>query len=124
MVLLILGAINEIYTTRSPIIPPRLFKTRTTAIILISVFLHALAFFAASFYLPLYFQILGSSATFSGVQMLTYSLGGAVASIVSGILVSRFGNTRIVMIVAWVSFLYYLTVPDTKCEKLSYVLIR
>jgi hypothetical protein len=48
-VLLIAGSINEIYTSRSPIIPPRLFKTRTTGMILVSVFLHAMAFFSASY---------------------------------------------------------------------------
>jgi hypothetical protein len=45
-VLLVLGAGNEIHTKRSPIVPPRLFKTRTTAIILIITFFHAVAFFA------------------------------------------------------------------------------
>jgi hypothetical protein len=48
-VLLVIGAINEIYTTKSPIIPPRLFKTRTTAMLLVSVFIHAAAFFAGSY---------------------------------------------------------------------------
>jgi MFS family permease len=67
-VLLILGSINEMVTTRSPVVPPRLFKTRTTAILLITSFLHAYAFFAAAFYLPLYFQVLGSSATGAGIR--------------------------------------------------------
>lgn len=48
-VLLIVGAVNEVYTTRSPIIPPRLFQTRTTAMLLVSVFIHAMAFFSASY---------------------------------------------------------------------------
>lgn len=58
-------------------------QTRTTAFILISTFLHALAFFAGglpqyscvvsltpsgAFYLPLYYQILGASATGAGVK--------------------------------------------------------
>ncbi|KAG1765813.1 MFS general substrate transporter [Suillus occidentalis] len=42
--LLIIGGINEIFTTRSPIIPPRLFKTRTTGFTLVSVFLDAVVF--------------------------------------------------------------------------------
>ena len=63
-VLLVFAAINEMITTRSPIIPPRLFRvslhrfdrgqtfayaavqTRTTGIILITCFLHAVTFFA------------------------------------------------------------------------------
>lgn len=48
-VLLILGAVNEVYTTRSPIIPPRLFKTRTTAMLLVSAFIHTMGFFTAAY---------------------------------------------------------------------------
>jgi hypothetical protein len=84
VVLLIGAGINEGFTSRLPIIPPRLFKTRTTGLILVSVFLHALAFFSGkvfhialgiiinsalgAFYLPVYFQVLGSSATSAGVK--------------------------------------------------------
>jgi hypothetical protein len=39
-VMLIAGSINEAYTKKSPIVPPRLFKTRTTAGILILTFFH------------------------------------------------------------------------------------
>lgn len=46
-VLLIAGCINEVYTTRIPVIPPRLFKTRTTAGLLISVFVHGFAYYMA-----------------------------------------------------------------------------
>jgi MFS family permease len=46
-ILLVAYTINEIYTKRSAIIPPRLFKTRTTGLILIAVFLHAVVFFTS-----------------------------------------------------------------------------
>ncbi|KAH7912244.1 major facilitator superfamily domain-containing protein [Hygrophoropsis aurantiaca] len=101
-VLLVAGAINEIYTKRAAIIPPRLFKTRTTGLILISVFLHALTFFAGSYYLPLYYQVLGASATSSGIRMLPYSLGGAATSAISGIVVTRTGSYRPIMWFAWI----------------------
>lgn len=82
---LLVGGVNETLTKRSPIIPPRVFyvgfcvlnfintcspwiQTRTTAILLIVTFLHALAFFSGAYYLPLYFQVLGASATRSGVE--------------------------------------------------------
>jgi hypothetical protein len=65
--LLIIASINEILTHRSPIIPPRLFKvghsyyanvypiaeylqTRTTGIILVTCFFHALTFFSGTLY--------------------------------------------------------------------------
>lgn len=101
VVLLLAASINELYTKRSPIIPPRLFKTRTTGIVLITVFFHALAFFAGTYYLPLYFQALGASATTSGIKMLPFSLGSAGVSAFQGILLSKIGDYRGIMWFSW-----------------------
>ena len=49
---LVAGAINEIFTKQSPVIPPRLFHTRTTAAVLILNFFHGISFFAGAYYLP------------------------------------------------------------------------
>ncbi|CAA7271543.1 unnamed protein product [Cyclocybe aegerita] len=128
-VLLVVGAVNETFTKRSPIVPPRLFQTRTTGIILVTTFLHAVAFFSGAFYLPLYYQVLGASATKAGVEMLPYSLGCALLSAVSGVLVSRTGKYRPVM---WVSFAIFtlgmglmimLDGTSTTAEKVVYPLI-
>jgi MFS family permease len=100
-ILLLAAAINECFTSRSPIIPPRLFKTRTTGIILVSVLLHAIAFFSGAYYLPLYFQALGSSATGAGVKMLPFSLGSAWISAVAGMFLTRMGYYRPVLYFAW-----------------------
>lgn len=101
-VLLLAAAINEGFTKRSPIIPPRLFRTRTTAVILISSFIHALAFFAGAYYLPLYYQVLGSSATMAGVRMLPYSLGSSLVSAMGGVIVTRWGRYRPIIWGSWV----------------------
>ncbi|KAH9951233.1 major facilitator superfamily domain-containing protein [Amylocystis lapponica] len=124
--LLVAAAINEVYTSRSPIIPPRLFKVRTTALILITVFLHALAFFGGAYYLPVYFQVLGSSATMSGVRMLPYSLAGALFSVISGQIVARTGRWRPVMWFAWAIFIlgnglmYMLDENSNNAKKVLY----
>ncbi|KAG2111720.1 major facilitator superfamily domain-containing protein [Suillus discolor] len=99
--LLILGGVNEIYTKRSPIIPPRLFKTRTTGLILVSAFLHGVVFFTGSYYLPMYYQVLGASATTSGIQMLPYSLTSSLMSVASGIVVTRTGSYRPAIWFGW-----------------------
>ncbi|KAF8843664.1 MFS general substrate transporter [Paxillus ammoniavirescens] len=101
LVLLIIGGVNEIFTTRSAILPARLFKTRTTGIILITVFLHAFVFFAATYYLPLYYQVLGASATGAGVRTIPFQLGSSIVSIVSGIVLSKSGKYRVIM---WASY--------------------
>lgn len=100
--LIIIGGINEIFTKQSPVIPPRLFKTRTTGLTLVSVFLHAMIFFAASFYLPMYYQVLGASATSSGVRMLPFSLCSSVTTAVGGIIVVRTGSYRPMMWFGWI----------------------
>ncbi|KAG1832111.1 MFS general substrate transporter [Suillus variegatus] len=117
--LLIIGGVNEIYTKRSPIIPPRLFKTRTTGLILVSVVFHAVVFFTGmcaylswvlvtihivipgSYYLPMYYQVLGASATSSGIKMLPYSLTTSLMSAVSGIVVTKTGSYRPAMWFGW-----------------------
>ncbi|KAF7323088.1 MFS domain-containing protein [Mycena chlorophos] len=99
-VCLALFAVWECFTTKSPIVPPRLFKTRTTAIILITTLFHALIFFSGAYYLPCR-ALLGSSATGAGVRMLPYSLGGALVSATSGQLVARTKEYRAIIWFAW-----------------------
>ncbi|KAF8265936.1 MFS general substrate transporter [Lactarius quietus] len=99
--LLILAAVNEISTTQSPIIPPRLFKTRTTTIILITSFLHSATGNAGSYYLPLYYQVLGSSAVGAGIRMIPFSFGSSIMSVAAGITVSRTGAYRGIIWAAW-----------------------
>ncbi|KZO93352.1 MFS general substrate transporter [Calocera viscosa TUFC12733] len=96
-VLFVAGCVNEVYTKRSAIIPPRLFQTRTTTAVLLVTFLHGIAFLCASYYIPLYFQVMGATAILSGVKMMTFSLGSALTAIVSGLTVAKLGDYRIVM---------------------------
>lgn len=111
VVLLGLAMLNEwLITTREPIIPPRLFTTRTPACLLTGVVIHGMVYFTVSYYLPNYFQILGASATDAGIRMIPYSLGGAFFAISAGLVVSRIGRYRPVMWFAWV-----LLVPGVVC---------
>ncbi|KAG8908683.1 hypothetical protein FRC01_007301 [Tulasnella sp. 417] len=88
------GITNEFLTKRRPIIPPRVFATRTTFCIMVCVFLHGFVFFAAAFYLPLYFQARGASALMSGILLIPYSFGGSILAAVSGQVISRTGKYR------------------------------
>ncbi|PWZ01326.1 MFS general substrate transporter [Testicularia cyperi] len=102
-VLFVLFMVWEFHTTKKPIIPPRLFKTRTTALLLVSVTLHALPFFAATFYLPVYFQtVFGASALMSGVYMLPYALIGSIMSSITGIGITKFRTYRPFLWIGWI----------------------
>ncbi|KAJ7062899.1 major facilitator superfamily domain-containing protein [Mycena amicta] len=100
-VLIVVGVVSENFTSRSPIIPPRLFQTRTTVIIFLTTFLHAFAFFSVAYYLPLYFQILGSSATKSGVLIIPFSLLISATSAAGGVVVSKMGDYRPII---WIGY--------------------
>lgn len=109
IVAIIAGAVNEIFTKSSPVIPPRLFKTRTTAGVLGVVFAQGIVFFAGAFYLPVYFQILGNSALMAGVRNLPFALGSSLTSMAGGIIVAKvYRNYKVVMMIS----LALMTVRD------------
>ncbi|KAJ3814948.1 MFS general substrate transporter [Lentinula aff. lateritia] len=93
-VLLLMAGVYEIFTTKSAILPARLFK--------VGIFF--LKASASAYYLPLYYQILGASATGSGVRMLPFSLGSAFMSAISGVVVSKTREYRLVMWISWAIF--------------------
>jgi uncharacterized membrane protein YiaA len=105
------AAANErLIKNRQPIIPPRLFTSRTPGCLLAGVIIHGIMFFAISYYLPNYFQVLGASATNAGLRMIPYSLGGALFAITSGQVVARIGRYRGIMWLSW-----FLLVPGVVC---------
>ncbi|CEQ39190.1 SPOSA6832_00685 [Sporobolomyces salmonicolor] len=74
-IVVLLGAVYvEATTKRSPIIPPRLFRIRTSASICIGVFFQSISFISLSYYQPLYYQVLGSSPLMSGVRLMPFSV--------------------------------------------------
>ncbi|KAF5311390.1 hypothetical protein D9758_018812 [Tetrapyrgos nigripes] len=99
--LLILSGVYEASTKKSAIIPRRLFRTRTTAVLMITTFFHAATFFPGAYYLPVYYQVLGASATGAGVRMIPFSCGAAVFSAISGIIVTKTREYRMIMWFAW-----------------------
>ncbi|THH27404.1 hypothetical protein EUX98_g6782 [Antrodiella citrinella] len=129
LVVLVCAGVWETYTTKSPIIPPRLFKTRTTALILISIFLQGFVFFTCAFYLPVYFQVLGASATMTGVLMLPSSLGSSLSSALIGFVVTKLGDYRQAIWGSWlvmsVGFGLMIMLDDKSslAEKVIYQLI-
>jgi len=60
----------------------------------------------AAFYLPLYFQVLGASATEAGVEMLPFSLGASLLSAVTGVIISMTGMYRPVI---WFGYILFTT---------------
>ncbi|KAG0368164.1 hypothetical protein BGX24_002919 [Mortierella sp. AD032] len=91
-----------------PIIPFRLFKTRTNIAVFASSFFLGAGFFIVMFYMPLYFQIVRQrSATAAGLEMLPVVAGLLFSSIFSGFMISKYGQYRPFI---WVGFICYMAV--------------
>ena len=83
------------FRAKEPIIPPQLFRIRTYTSSMISTFFASFAFFGAIIFLPRWFQFVhGFSPTNSGLAALPLMVGLILSSIVSGLVVSRTGRYK------------------------------
>ncbi|KAF9268309.1 MFS general substrate transporter [Marasmius fiardii PR-910] len=129
VVLLALGCINEIYTKRAPIIPPRLFRTRTTAGLIVVAGMQMFGFMMSVYFLPTYFQILGSSAIGSGIEMLPLSLVSSFVALMSGIVMSKIGRYKplisggLALMALGFGLMIRLDESSNRAEKVLYLLV-
>ena len=78
-----------------PIVPLDLWRSRTYSASMVSTFFAAFAFFGAIVFLPRWFQVVeGFSPTNSGLAALPLMVGLIASSVVSGLLVSRTGRYK------------------------------
>jgi EmrB/QacA subfamily drug resistance transporter len=90
---------------RQPIIPLELFKDRTFSATNLAVFMVMFGMFAAVIFLPRYYQsVRGISATRSGYMIWPLLAGLIGSSIVSGILISKIGRYKTLLVGAMVMF--------------------
>lgn len=80
-----LFALNEWKLATHPVIPLRLFATRSSAAAYAVCFFHAFAFLGVAYYLPLYFQsVLLASPLLSGVFLLPLIVSSSVSAALTG----------------------------------------
>ena len=80
---------------KEPIVPLDLWRSRTYSASMVSIFFAAFAFFGAIVFLPRWFQVVqGFSPTNSGLALLPLMVGLIGSSIISGLLVSRTGRYK------------------------------
>ncbi|RAL08024.1 putative transporter [Aspergillus homomorphus CBS 101889] len=99
---LVLGALGltvfgayEHYWAKSPIVPPQLFRNRTTVICYICVAIKGLVLFAVLYCLPIYFQaVKGYSPVHAGLALLPLLFSTGPAAVVTGLLINKVGHYR------------------------------
>nr|BFD90791.1 MFS transporter [Kitasatospora sp. Xyl93] len=83
-------------TAAEPVLPLRLFRSRTFSLVAVISFVVGFAMFGALTYLPTFLQVVQQvSPTMSGIHMLPMVLGMLLTSIGSGQIVARTGHYRI-----------------------------
>jgi EmrB/QacA subfamily drug resistance transporter len=88
---------------QQPIVPLDLWRDRTYAGSLMATFFAAFGFFAATIFLPRFYQVVkGESATTSGYELFPLLLGVIVSSIVSGQIVARTGKYKVLLLASLV----------------------
>ncbi len=91
---------------RNPILDLRLFRDRVFATAIPALFFLGMAFLCIVVYLPLFMiNVVGVSATQSGVSLIPVSLGLVAGSVLSGQLVTRYGRYRLMLIIGDAVFL-------------------
>ncbi|MFE6869781.1 DHA2 family efflux MFS transporter permease subunit [Kitasatospora sp. NPDC057692] len=83
-------------TAVEPVLPLRLFRSRTFSLVAVISFVVGFAMFGALTYLPTFLQVvMNVSPTMSGIHMLPMVIGMLVTSIGSGQIVARTGHYRV-----------------------------
>ncbi|KAL9061172.1 MAG: hypothetical protein Q9162_000317 [Coniocarpon cinnabarinum] len=89
-----------------PIIPLRLFKIRTVSATCLYHFFGHLAAFGIIFYVPVYAQLRGSSASKAGTVFVAQAFGSASSAILAGWIIRRTGHYNLPK---WTSIICTLT---------------
>lgn len=90
---------------KQPIIPVRLLLDRTILACCVSLFVSTMAMTTTTFFVPLYLQTLGYSATQAGLRLLASPVGVVFTSIGSGYVMKRTGKYVVLGVVTQVVFL-------------------
>ncbi|GAA5810324.1 hypothetical protein MFLAVUS_003745 [Mucor flavus] len=85
---------------KEPLMPPRLFKNRSVVSVLITNWFFGMSFFAALYYLPVYFQVVrNDSAMWSGIRLIPMQMVTCVLSTCAGFFISKKGVYRPLIII-------------------------
>ena len=124
LVALVLSAIFVAVEARAkePIVPLGLWRDRTYASSIVSTFLLSFGFFGAVVFLPRWFQVVrGESATLSGYLLFPLLVGLIGSSIISGILVSRTGRYKAIVLAGMATMVVGLVMMTQLTATTDYV---
>ncbi|KAJ6072813.1 hypothetical protein N7467_010898 [Penicillium canescens] len=90
----------EAEVASEPVIPVRLLLNRTVAAACLTNWFTTMSVFGLLFYLPVYFQVQGLSATAAGVRLIPQAIGTSIGSLGSGLTMRASGRYKLLNYVA------------------------
>lgn len=93
----------ELYVASEPVIPVRLLLNQTVAAACLCNWFMTMVLFIVTFYIPIFFQVKGFSATRAGVRLIPQSVGASIGSLGCGLIMNRTGKYRVLAIVVLAS---------------------
>ncbi|KAH8597010.1 MFS multidrug transporter-like protein [Bisporella sp. PMI_857] len=110
----------EAYIASEPVIPVKLLLNRTVAAACLTNWFATMVLFMVAFYIPIFYQVAGFSATAAGTHLIPSSVGASFGSLASGVIMNKTGKYKVlalgllVSLVLGVGFLSTLTftTPD------------
>ena len=85
----------EGYVASEPVIPVRLLLNRTVAAACLTNWFTTMVTFMITFYIPIFFQVKGLSATQAGMRLIPQSIGSSMGSLGCGLIMNHTGKYRI-----------------------------
>ncbi|KAH8821827.1 major facilitator superfamily domain-containing protein [Xylogone sp. PMI_703] len=89
----------EAKVAKEPVIPVKLLLDRTVAAACLTNWFLTMATFMIVFYLPIFFQLKGNTATQAGARFIPQSIGTSIGSLGSGLIMNRTGKYKILGLV-------------------------
>lgn len=85
----------EAYVASEPVIPVKLLLNRTVAAACLTNWFTTMVTFMTTFYIPIFFQVKGLSATQAGLRLIPQSLGSSLGSLGCGLIMNHTGKYKI-----------------------------
>ena len=96
---LVMFVVVEDRWSSEPIIPVRLLLDRTVASACLTNWFTTMAVFSLLFYGPIYFQVKGLSTTQAGLRLMPQSLGTAIGSVTTGLIMRWTGRYYVLSVI-------------------------
>lgn len=92
----------EKHSLADPVVPARLFSSRTGIVVGVNTFINSMLLYWAMFFLPVYFQAVKQfTPAEAGIQMLPVLLVSVPSAIASAVILSKYGKFKLLHVVGF-----------------------